>query len=70
MTTEKFYHYIGKEQTEFIMSQPLSKLEQMKTSLLYEFNHVDIPPNIFIKYIYELQLIRKVIRINKHFKIN
>ena len=30
MTTEKFYHYIGKDQTEFIMSQPLSKLEEMK----------------------------------------
>jgi hypothetical protein len=70
MTTEKYYHYIGKDQTEFIMSQPLSKLEEMKTKLLYEFNHVEIPPVIFIRYTFELMLIRNLIRINKTLKIN
>lgn len=70
MTTEKFYHYIGKDQTEFIMSQPLSKLEEIKTKLLYEFNHIEIPPKIFIIYTFELMLIRNLIRINKPLKIN
>lgn len=70
MTTEKFYHYIGKDQTEFIMSQPLSKLEQMKNELIYEFNNVDMHPTIFIRYTFELMLIRNLIRINKPLKIN
>jgi hypothetical protein len=70
MTFEKYCHYIGKDQTEFIMSQPLSKLEEMKNRLLYEFNHVQIPPTIFIRYTFELQLIRQVIKINKTPKIN
>lgn len=70
MTLEKFYHHIGKDQTEFIMSQPLSKLEQMKSELIYEFNNVDMHPKIFIRYTFELMLIRNLIRINKTPKTN
>ncbi len=40
MTYDKIAHYIGKDQLTFICSQPIDKLKQMKTELLYEFNQV------------------------------
>jgi hypothetical protein len=36
MTYDKIAHYIGKEQTTFICSQPADKLKDMKKALLYE----------------------------------
>lgn len=65
MTYDKAANYIGKDQVNFILSQPTDKLEQMKTSLLYEFNEVHpanpIPSNILFKYAIELELIRKTL---------
>lgn len=62
MTYDKFCHYIGKEQTDFILSQPIEKLEDMKKKLVYEFNHVTIPNDIAFKYTIELELINQIIK--------
>lgn len=62
MTYDKYCHYIGKEQTDFILSQNLDKLETMKKDLVYEFNRVKLPAEIFIKYTIELQLINELLK--------
>jgi hypothetical protein len=64
MTYDKYCHYIGKEQTDFIMNNNSEKLLQMKRALIYEFNHVKLPIEIFMKYTIELQLIEQTIKIN------
>lgn len=65
MTYDKYCHYIGKEQTDFIITRTLERLEIMKKALIYEFNHVKLPTEIFIKYTIELQLINDTIKQNK-----
>lgn len=66
MTIDKIIHYIGKEQTEFILNQPIEKIKEMKKSLLYEFNQVHpvvkIPNDILFKYTIELELINRILK--------
>lgn len=66
MTYDKIVHYIGKEQTTFICSQPADKLKQMKSQLLYEFNEVHtktpIPTEILFRYTIELELINNLLK--------
>ena len=66
MTYDKITHYIGKEQTTFICSQPADKLKQMKSQLLYEFNEVHtktpIPTEILFRYTIELELINNLLK--------
>lgn len=66
MTYDKIAHYIGKEQTTFICSQPADKLKQMKSQLLYEFNEVHtkkpLPTEILFRYTIELELINNLLK--------
>jgi len=66
MTFDKIAHYIGKEQTTFICSQPADKLKQMKSQLLYEFNQVHpktpLPVQTLFKYTIELELINNLLK--------
>lgn len=66
MTYDKIAHYIGKEQVNFIYSQPADKLKQMKTELLYEFNQVHpknpLPVQTLFKYTIELELINNLLK--------
>ena len=66
MTYDKIAHYIVKEQTTFICSQPADKLKQMKSQLLYEFNEVHtktpLPTEILFRYTIELELINNLLK--------
>lgn len=66
MTYDKIAHYIGKNQVNFICSQPADKLKQMKSQLLYEFNEVHtktpLPTEILFRYTIELELINNLLK--------
>ena len=66
MTYDKIAHYIGKNQVNFICSQPADKLKEMKSALLYEFNEVHtkkpLPTEILFRYTIELELINNLLK--------
>jgi len=65
MTIEKYKHYLGNEIVNFILSQNLNKLEEMKKQLIFEINNINFSSNILFKYTLELELIKQTIKNNK-----